>query len=382
MQWPKLKFLQVHCRQRTLNYILSPYAIWILSTTLVLFFLAVLTINLQTAKTKILALRTEKAGFPRIRISQRTIHTVDKHISNTSVSPELILFTTMYISTEKDAVLNLVLDMWKSWKPSIKPLMFASDSDVIANALRCDWPTLPEPRKNPACFGPPLFPNMFIDTMRNYNAKFYGFANADILFDDGLAHTVTALSKIKSLIDKPVFIIGKRIIFDFMKYGHLLSKPEDVSALKHLGEEIHWSSDYWITTRSFPWTELLPLTVGRPFFDRWTMAYAIENENITVIDTSATIKAMHMTTQDGNFSSWLKPGNDCNVNIIMDGLPKVEQMGVGRPECASFETYWDDGEVKLRDREPSRTECKPFYVPQKRQVWFLDPKLGINAKQT
>ena len=306
----------------------------------------------------------------------------DNRVSNTLETPDLILFTTMFKSTEKDEVTNLVLDMWKSWKPTVQPLMFASDIEVIGNSLQHDWPTLPEPRKNPACFGPPLFPDMFIETMRNYKATFYGFANADIVFDDGLAHTVKALSEIKSLVEKPVFIIGKRIIFDYMKYGHLLRKPEDVYALKHLGEEIHWSSDYWITTRSFPWSEMLPLTVGRPFFDRWTMAYANENENITVIDTSATIKAMHMTTQDGNFSSWLKPGNDCNVNLIMEGFPKVDQMGMGRPECASLETYWEDGEVKLREREPSLTECRPYYVPQKKQVWFLDPKLGINAKQT
>ena len=366
-----------------MNKICSQYVKWITLAILVLFVLTWLTVKLQP--TQIIGLKSEINATSVTSFSKRVIHTdvkhvSDKHVSDPVESPELILFTTMYKSTEKEKVSDLVLDLWKSWRPAIQPLVFTSDSDVITNIIQHGWPSLPEPRKNPACFGPPLFPNMFIDAMHYYNSTFYGFANADIVFDNGLAHTIKALSRNKSLINKPVLIIGKRIIFDFLKYGHLLSKPDDVSVLKDLGEEIHWSSDYWITTGSFPWGKLLPLTVGRPFFDRWTMAYAVENDNITVIDTSATIKAMHMTTQDGNISSWLKPGNDCNVKLIMDGLPKVKEMGVGRPECASLETYWEDREVRLRGREPSRTECKPFYIPHKRQVWFLDPKLSAGVK--
>ena len=283
--------------------------------------------------------------------------------------PELLLFTTMYKSEEKVGVLEKLFNLWASWIPAIKPLVFTSDPAIEQDANSYNWPYLPE-KKDPDCFGPPLFPNMFIDAMANYDSTFYCYANSDIIFDKGLLDTIRFFEKNETLMRQPFVAVGKRIYFDFEKYGHLMQTADDVSELANTGEEIHWSSDYWVTTKQFPWEEVLPISVGRPLFCRWIIAYAIERK-LTVIDTSKTIKAVHLTTQDGNRSSWDKPGNDCNARIIMYGQPQVKQMRLGLVECADLETYYDaNGEIKLRSRLPDAKECPAYYNPNLPNVWY------------
>ena len=285
-------------------------------------------------------------------------------------NPELLLFTTMFKSAEKDPVSNIILKLWNSWRPTIQPLVFTSDDAMKRDAMKFGWPHLPEGPKNPACLGPPLFPNMFIDTMKNYNATFYGFSNGDMVYDDGLHLTFNALLKNKTLLDKPLLITGTRIDLDFEKYGRLLRTPEDARLLVPFGMKRNFAMDYWITTKTFPWTDVLPLTVGKPMFGRWTLAFAMENKDVIMIDTSKTINSLHLTTMDGNFSSWVKPGNECNVNVVKYGSPQIKLMQLGRPECAEIETYWNNGHVSIRERKPSEQLCKAYYNPNLKQVWM------------
>ena len=283
--------------------------------------------------------------------------------------PELLLFTTMYREGEKIGVLEKLFNLWRSWFPVIKPLVFTSDPEIEKDAGTYGWPFLPE-KKDPDCYGPPLFSSMFIDSMATYDATFYCYANSDIVFDKGLLETIRFFEKNETLMQKPFIAVGKRIYFDFEKYGDLMNTADDVGELANKGEEIHWSSDYWVTTKQFPWWEVLPISVGRPLFCRWIIAYAIEKK-LTVIDTSKTIKAVHLTTQDGNRSSWDKPGNDCNARIIMYGKPQVKQMRLGLVECAELETYFDEtGEIKMRSRLPDPKECPAHYNRNLPAVWF------------
>ena len=281
---------------------------------------------------------------------------------------DLLLFSSWGKSPEKDSVTRIILKLWNSWKPTIKPLVFASDNDVIVDAMNHGWPSLSE-TKNPECFGPPVFPKMFIDAMGAYNSTFYGFANADIAFGKGLLATIKALSENSTLVNTPCLIIGKRTYFNFERYGRLLKTPDEVKILMGLGELIHWSSDYFITTRSFPWPEVIPLSIGRPLFCRWIIAYALQN-NIQVIDASRTIEALHLTTKDGNRSSFLdKPGIHCNKNIISYSFPKVEML-LGRVECVEWQTLWQQGKIGIQHRKPSEVECPAHYKPDMKSVWF------------
>ena len=279
----------------------------------------------------------------------------------------LLLFSSWGPSPEKDAVNNIILNLWNSWRPTIKPLVFASDNDVIVDAMNHGWPSLPE-TKNPECYGPPVFPKMFLDAMQTYNSTFYGFANADIAFGKGLLATISALSENSTLTKTPCLIIGKRTYFNFERYGRLLKTPDEVKILQGLGEQIHWSSDYFITTGSFPWPEVIPLSIGRPLFCRWIIAFALQN-NIQVIDASRTIEALHLTTKDGNRSSWDKPGIHCNKDIISYSFPKVEML-LGRVECAEWQTLWQQGRIVIQHRKPSEIECPAYYKPDMKSVWF------------
>ena len=288
--------------------------------------------------------------------------------SNITRNPDLLLFTTMFKSNEKDPVTNKVFTLWNSWRPAIQPLVFASD-EMREDARKFDWPILPEGPKNPKCLGPPLFPNMYIEAMKYYNATFYGYSNADMVYDDGLIHTFNALLKNKTLLAKPLLITGTRIDFDFEKYGRLIISSKDVELLAPQGEQRRYAMDYWITTKTFPWKDVIPLSAGKPMFGRWTLAFAMEHKDIIMIDTSKTINSLHLSTKDGNRSSWEKPGNDCNVDIVKNGTPQIKLMQLGRPECAELETYWDKNSVGIRERKPSEVLCKAYYNPDMKQGW-------------
>lgn len=333
---------------------------WLLRLTLVLFVIALFYAESEY-----------RVVHDVVKDSVIYVQTLPERLSQKADGPwkysDLLLFSSWGKSAEKEAVNKVILNLWNSWRPTIKPLVFSSDNDVIVDAMTNDWPSLPE-SKNPECVGPPLFPKMFIDAMENYNSTFYGFANADIAFGKGLLATITALSRNQTLVSSPHLLVGKRTYFNFEKYGRLLRTPDEIKILQGLGEQIHWSSDYFITTKSFPWPEVIPLSIGRPLFCRWIIAYAIQN-NIPVIDTSKTIEALHLTTKDGNRSSWDKPGIHCNKNIIQYSFPKVEML-LGRVECTKWETFWHKGLINIRQRRVSEIECPAVYKPDMQSVWY------------
>jgi len=71
----------------------------------------------------------------------------------------------------------------------------ANNVDVlVATALRLGWTVLPAPRVN---IGLPVLKDMYFEAARKFpKCAFYGFANADILFNNELSQTLQAVEMV------------------------------------------------------------------------------------------------------------------------------------------------------------------------------------------
>jgi len=66
---------------------------------------------------------------------------------------------------------------------------------LVATALRLGWIVLPAPRVNN--IGLPVLKDMYFEAARKFpKCTFYGFANADILFNNELSQTLQAVEMV------------------------------------------------------------------------------------------------------------------------------------------------------------------------------------------
>ena len=270
-------------------------------------------------------------------------------------------------TVSKGRVYRNIIRNWNTFQPAIQPLVFTSDHDVFEEAVKNQWQALPE-KSNRKCAGPPLMPHMYVDAKKHVNDAFiYGFSNADILFSDNLLTTIKFIETSEDLKNKSFMIIGRRTNFDFHLHPAEFISKTDINKLVSEREQVQKSSDYFFTNADFPWDKVAPLSIGRPAFCRWVMSYAHKIGAI-VIDATITISALHLTTEDGNRSSWHLTGNGvhCNEDVI-ESFPEKVILGLGWVECATYETYFDEkSEVQLRTRKVQDPECpKPYRADEK-----------------
>jgi len=72
--------------------------------------------------------------------------------------------------------------------------------ELIDVAQTLGWHVFNLSRVSP--LGVPYFKDMYFEAVERFPAcKFYGFANGDILFDEGLIRTLEAVDKVSSLVD-------------------------------------------------------------------------------------------------------------------------------------------------------------------------------------
>lgn len=331
----------------------------------------VLTVKISEEAAVFRQKRGTKSFYLHVEQSDARIHHISKRDASAGSSDiSLLLFSSWTRrggTVSKGRVYRNIVRNWKSFLPQIQPLVFTSDNDVFVEAVENQWFALPE-KSNRKCFGPPLLPHMFVDAKAHVDNSFlYGFSNADILFSDNLIKTIKFLETSSDLRNKSFMVIGRRTNFDFHLHPEEFISKAEIDRIVSQKEQVQKSSDYFFTTADFPWNKVAPLSIGRPAFCRWVMSYAHKIGAI-VIDASITISALHLTTEDGNRSSWHLSGNGvhCNEDVI-ESFPEKIILGLGWVECATYETYFDDsGEVKLRRRSVQDPECpKPYSADQK-----------------
>ena len=232
---------------------------------------------------------------------------------------------------------------WANMLPELQPVLFftpqtSTTTKYDSLARKLGWHVLQIPRTN--AFGTPFIADM-INTITSdaYDSEFYGFANGDILFDDSLVKTLRAIIEHKATLPTaPVLVVGRRINYKINDNFHSTTEPlENPSYVRQLRdkESLFWSSaeDYFLFTRDFPRYLFDDLVIGRPAYDNYLVAMAMRL-NVTVIDASATLTALHQQLQTG-FSKSSHHRRDAKHNILIIGSFDYR---LGYTDVANYET--------------------------------------------
>ena len=252
----------------------------------------------------------------------------------------LTLFTTWVYDEEKLSLNNRTLQNWRSLH-GINVIVFSNCSKVKLISEQAGWTVLPVIREAAAC---PVLPDMFLTAQQKFRSTYYGYANGDLLFSDGLVKT---LEKIYCEFenDKQILIVGRRTNVNSSLLNDIdsrLGEAVEKYAIRY-GERFQPDAlDYFITNTQFPWQNFLPLAVGRRGYDNWVLAYARLN-NFTVIDASDSVTCLHQTLDwRGNYEGLHKGKyNDYNVEIIERQDVTMRYELWGRSSCAEWRTWVD-----------------------------------------
>ncbi|CAC5361243.1 unnamed protein product [Mytilus coruscus] len=278
--------------------------------------------------------------------------------SNTSVKLHptehfLTLFTTFDPNMEKFVVYNNTLHNWKLLKPDVKLVFFSDDNKLRTHVKSIGWDvTLRIPHKS--CNGTPVLKEMFLKIKSIFKSKFYAYANADILFDRGLLNTLHYLSKFHRLYYHPLLVSGKRMDFhiDRLNTERISGYTDIENLIIQSSMSYGFAEDYFIVNSQFPWKIVSDVVIGRSMVDNYIVYMARKNRNINVIDSSATIGALHQKTDQ---RIKIKMGN-CNRKIIGSKFSR-HMISRGNIECAPWETRNINNEIAFIKRGMFTTVC-------------------------
>ena len=161
--------------------------------------------------------------------------------------------------------------------------------------------------------GTPFFRDLIekVDNKCPKTALFVAYANADIMFDNGLIRTLNGL---KAWGGTKLLIVGQR-------RNHDLTNPLSISSLDHVKSELFLdvAQDYFIMSRNLfgDWSTLPPYVIGRRAYDNALVDWAFHNANL--VDATTTITALHQTTKDGNYAGHDAINTDKEYNVNLPG---------------------------------------------------------------
>ena len=283
---------------------------------------------------------------------------------NTSYAstPLITLFTTFKNSPDKTHVYKNTIRNWHLLSPWVKPILYTinGELDMTRFAKNHGWEVLPVPATSRA--GVPILRHMFLDAQKRCNSTFYGYANGDILFTDGLVDTLqTILSSLDRM--KQVLIVGRRTNFKLTPHQEITTL-EEVAKFGKKGELFSTNAqDYFISTRDgYPWATIPDFVVGRVGYDNWLVVTALVRRMYT-IDTTKTLLAFHQTGTDGNYAGHRKkPKGDTYINYGLAG--KKFDYSLGHVSCGQFYTEGTKGNIKILQRNKNGCErtFKRFHV--------------------
>ncbi|KAK7476530.1 hypothetical protein BaRGS_00032210, partial [Batillaria attramentaria] len=212
------------------------------------------------------------------------------------------------------------------------------DSDCLSF---CDSGTLPPP--SVACGGVPILRDMFLAAMAKYpQTQLFGFVNGDLLLGTGLLVTMETVSRERKMREGPVLLILRRYNLDFTGRSAVddLHEVDEMRAKAHAVSD--GSSDGFFTNRLFPWRHMPDVVPGRLGVAMWLVA-AARALNITVIDVTPTVTAIHMTSSMGGHESHHHPNKTCNRKLYVRTGIKPSNYGCGWIHCAPWQTVSSGG---------------------------------------
>lgn len=277
--------------------------------------------------------------------------------------PLVTLFTTHATHTHDDAEKNIVhnntLANWASFKPFVNLILFSNESDVLSTSVKYGWDAIS--LSNTSRFrNPPVLREMFLTAMEKYDTPWYGYINADILFTSDLIKTLRFISSTFPLNTSRVLITGRRTNVNNVTLVNISSDD----AIRHTAASFgslfrEDAEDYFITTKSFPWSTVLPVVVGRPGYDNWLVAEAWCRLETAVIDVTDTNVMLHQTTQKGgNSEGHTHDSNNYNFELFKRNNITPNYMA-GLTSCTPFRTFSSFCDTILIEKKVTRGEnCK------------------------
>ncbi|KAK2154772.1 hypothetical protein LSH36_258g05079 [Paralvinella palmiformis] len=310
--------------------------------------------------TPITSLTVQSAAYRKSDDSQVTESSDEKRPKCTGSL--LTLFTTMKNTDSRSTIHGNTLLNWASLIPDITPVLFVENNtnmQWIGQAERSGWHIRNVSMWNQ---GIPILKYMFLDVLKDYSSPFYGYANADILFDRTLIANLKAFTSYENYSSK-LFIIGKRWNLNVSDSDFQLIDASNLTKLSELGRKngsqfTTNAQDYFIATRSgFPWHQIPDFVVGRAGYDNWLVVKA-QDWNLTVVDSSYTIMAIHQTGLDGNRAGWAEQDHRC-INREIIGKFNYTR---GHTKCVPYISYVDlSGEIKIFRRPKIARDCSTKY---------------------
>lgn len=268
-----------------------------------------------------------------------------------------VLATSWLPEEEKTHVHENVARVWGSWPEIVQPVVYTNLSLIDKSFDQCiksGWKLLPI--RKTKCQGIPVLNDMVMNILKKFpKSEFYGFVNSDILFDPGLIETFNFVKS--QTRDRPVLLIGQRTNVNFTERMDVHS-PKEVLKLAEKGKIMRaYAIDYFLTDRSFPWDKFPDLVIGRHQYDNYFVHFSLM-QNVSVIDVTETVKAIHQTTKDGNNSGNHRHHKNCNKQMIKN-MGKPFYASWGFVTCAQKYTHRNkSGNISISYRNPWKY-CMP-----------------------
>ncbi len=186
--------------------------------------------------------------------------------------------------------------------------------------------------------GIPVLKYLFEHVIDKYpKAQLYGFASADMLFDETLIVTLEHVMK-KYDRKNELVILGRRTNAVVSLYG-----LRDFNDIRGLGKRVDsklfndgLAQDYFFVTKgAVPWDRIPDFLIGREGFNPWLTAYAI-NSNLATLDVTNTVLALHQKSSRDTVDYECRTNKLASVNKDIIG-PSFD-YSLGRIDCARFFT--------------------------------------------
>ncbi len=177
--------------------------------------------------------------------------------------------------------------------------------------------------------------------MQVHKSRFYGFANGDIIFPDGLLETLCYLHN--NIPWKRYMLTARRINVNMSEIPTTsLRDAQKMHNVRKRGRLfIPNALDLFVVSGdSYPWAQVPPFVIGRIAYDNWLLANGLMR-NISIVDVTRTVPLLHQTDHEGNNAGRDKVKDVSDKQRNVDLLKDKVMLELGRVTCAPYITMYD-----------------------------------------
>lgn len=246
----------------------------------------------------------------------------------------MVIFTVpKHFRGEFDTIQNNAIDSWLAINPKPKIILLGNEKGVAEIARQKKLIHIKKIKKN--TYGTPLLNDIFAKVQKKYKKEIFMYINTDIVLTDFSIDFIKILSK---KFDK-FLAIGRRYemeITDKMSKNKIKKKANFFDLQQ---KSSSWM-DYFIFT-SGVFEKVPPFALGRTFWDKWLVWYAIQ-KGISVVNITDQLFAIH---QSHSYSM----NNKTNLKNVWAGEQALENLKLAGGWSHSANV--DDAEFKMVNKK-------------------------------